>query len=192
MKSRNKGLRVLKTFQGSRGPSWVLTHANSPNPTVTSLFLFMFLSLRNRLSSHSLRLFTHPLRWWAPLSHFSFVLHTAQAHTFILISSLGDKSCCWRRGDTIFRKKGHCPIKRPEGTRGEATSMWPCHEWKYPSNPLITCQSAKSPLKRINKTSAISPISYQQRAWHVSVKQEKGYRTYWVKFQARLDEGVVL
>lgn len=97
VKSPNKGLRGKKIFQRSRWPRSVLIYISLPNPTVTSLFLFMFLSLRNSLPPHSLRLFTLPLRWWAPLCQFSFLLHTARAHKFILINSLGDKSCCRQR-----------------------------------------------------------------------------------------------
>lgn len=46
-----------------------------------------------------------PLWWWAPLCHFSFLLHTEQAHTFILINSQGTKSCFWHwRRLTMFQK----------------------------------------------------------------------------------------
>lgn len=135
IKSPNKSLRVQKILQRSRGPSSVLIHINSPNPTTTSLFLFMLLSPRNSLSPHSLRLFTLPLQWWAPQSQFSFPLHTAQAHTFILISSLGDKSCCrrWRRYSMHKKVIGQLNSLREHKEKRKRT--WPCHEWKYHCNP---------------------------------------------------------
>lgn len=135
IKSPNESLRVQKILQRSRGPSSVLIHINSPNPTMTSLFLFMLLSPRNSLSPHSLRLFTLPLQWWAPQSQFSFPLHTAQAHTFILISSLGDKSCCrrWRRYSMHKKVIGQLNSLREHKEKRKRT--WPCHEWKYHCNP---------------------------------------------------------
>lgn len=130
-----KGLRVQKIFQRARGPRLVLIRINNPNPTVTSLFLFMFLSLRNSFPPCSLRLFTLPLQWWAPLCHFSFMLHTAQAHKFILINSSGDKSCCglWRRRSMFREVTGQLNSLREDIVK--TMSTWPCHEWKYDLNP---------------------------------------------------------
>lgn len=68
-----------------------------PHSMVTSLFLFMLLSLGNCSSLLIKTLYASSPVMSSLVSLLLFFLHTEQAHTFILINSLGDKFCFWQR-----------------------------------------------------------------------------------------------